>query len=334
LHDCGKVTSPEHIIDKATKLEVIYNRIHEIRMRFEVLWRDADIDYLHARLSGEDEPVASARRDARQAELQADFLFVAQCNIGGEFMSDSAIERLHHIGTQTWLRHFDDTLGLSIEETHHLASHRPEPPCLPAIEPLLGDKPQHIVPWEDGHKPAVERDDPNNRLGFDMVLPTHQQNMGEIYNLSVRRGTLTSEDRFMINNHIVQTLIMLKEMPWPSHLKRVPDIAANHHEKMDGTGYPRRLGADDLHLTDRIMALSDVFEALTAADRPYRPTKTLSETLRIMAVMSRDRHLDSDLYLYFLHSRVWLDYGRTYLHPGQIDEVDVEALARIAKPVV
>jgi len=332
LHDCGKVTTPEHIIDKATKLELIYNRIHEVRMRFEVLWRDAEIDYLRARLTGEDEPAAAARRDVRQTGLQEDFRFVAQCNIGGEFMSDEDIERLRRIGARTWLRHFDDSLGLSIEESRHLMDSRPDAPCLPAVEPLLGDKLQHIVPWIDAHKPAVERDDPRNQLGFDMELPEHQQNTGELYNLSVRRGTLTSEDRFMINNHIVQTLVMLKEMPWPPHLERVPDIAANHHEKMDGTGYPRRLGADELHITDRVMALADVFEALTARDRPYRPTKTLSESLRIMAFMSRDRHLDGELYLYFLRSRVWLDYGRTYLHPEQIDEVDVEALADLVQP--
>jgi len=331
LHDCGKVTTPEHIMDKATKLEVIYNRIHEIRTRFEVLWRDAEIDYLQARLAGEAEPLAAARRDARHAELQDAFCFIAQCNVGGEFLSDEAIERLQRLGTQTWLRHFDDSLGLSIEESMHLAQSRPDAPTLPAVEPLLGDKPQHLVAWDEAYKPPVERDHPRNHLGFDMVLPAHQQNMGEIYNLAIRRGTLTSEDRFTINNHIVQTLTMLHEIPWPAHLARVPDIAGNHHEKMDGTGYPRRLHAKDLHLTDRIMALADVFEALTAGDRPYRKIKTLSESLRIMAFMSRDQHLDSDLYLYFLRNRVWFDYARTYLRPEQIDEVDIEALARIVQ---
>ncbi len=184
----------------------------------------------------------------------------------------------------------------------------------------------------DVHKPPVERDDLRNALGFDMVLPAHKQNMGELHNLSIRRGTLTDEDRFMVNDHIVRTLIMLKSMPWPDHLARVPDIAANHHEKMDGTGYPRRLCAEDLPVTDRIMALADVFEALTAGDRPYKPAKTLSESLRIMAFMGRDKHLDAQLFVYFLRSKVWMDYARQFMRPDQIDDVDIEALARTAQP--
>ncbi|WP_246012848.1 HD domain-containing phosphohydrolase [Pigmentiphaga humi] len=332
LHDCGKVTSPEHIVDKATKLEVIYNRIHEIRMRFEVLWRDADIDYLQARLAGQDEQAAAARRDARRAELLDDFRFVAASNIGGEFLPDAAIERLHRIGAQTWQRHFDDSLGLSAQESSRLAQSRPMPPELPASEQLLADKPEHRVQWEEARRPPVERGDPRNVHGFDMTLPAHRQHMGELHNLAIRRGTLTDEDRFAVNDHIVQTLIMLKGMPWPQHLARVPDIAANHHEKMDGTGYPRRLRGEDLPVTERVMALVDVFEALTAADRPYKPPKTLSESLGIMAAMCRGRHLDTELYQYFLRSRVWLDYARQFIDPGQIDDVDIEALARAAQP--
>lgn len=332
LHDCGKVTSPEHVMDKATKLEVIYNRIHEIRMRFEALWRDAEIECLQARLDGEDAQAAQARRDARQAQLRDDFGFVAECNIGGEFLPDEAIERLRRLGAQTWQRHFDDRLGLDAQERHRLAQGRPQPQALPATERLLADRPEHLVPWGAAHKPAVEPGDPRNTLGFDMQLPAHRQNMGELHNLTIRRGTLTEEDRFLINDHIVQTLIMLKRLPWPPHLERVPDIAANHHEKMDGTGYPRRLHGDALQTTDRIMALADVFEALTAADRPYKLPKTLSESLRIMAFMSRDRHLDAELYLYFLRSRVWLDYAQRFMKPAQIDAVDIEALARIARP--
>lgn len=331
LHDCGKVTSPEHIVDKATKLEVIYNRIHEIRMRFEALWRDARIDYLQTRLDGGDERAAAALCEARQARLQDDFRFIAQCNIGSEFLADEAVERLRRIGEQTWLRHFDDSLGLSAEEVRRRAISGVEPATLPAVERLLADRPEHRVSWEGMRRPAVERDDPNNALGFDMKLPAHRQHLGELHNLAVRRGTLTEEDRFAVNEHIVQTLAMLKKLPWPAHLSRVPDIAANHHEKMDGTGYPRRLSRSELHTTERIMALVDVFEALTAAGRPYKPPKTLSESLRIMAAMCRDQHLDAELYLYFLHSGIWLEYGREFMTPAQIDAVDVEALARLAR---
>lgn len=326
LHDCGKVTSPGHIMDKATKLELVYNRIHEIRMRFEVLWRDAEIECLQARLRGEDTGAAEARRDARQAQLREEFRFIAQCNIGGESLADDAVERLRAIGERTWQRHFDDALGLDPQESARLAASRPQPAALPATERLLADRPQDLVPWDGARRPAVERDDPRNIWGFDMALPEHRSNMGELHNLAIQRGTLTAEDRFAINDHIVQTLIMLTRLPWPPHLRRVPDIAANHHERMDGKGYPRRLGAEQLGTTERIIALVDVFEALTAADRPYKAPKPLSESLGIMAAMSREGHLDPDLFRYFVRSRVWLDYARTFMQPEQIDEVDVEAL--------
>lgn len=332
LHDCGKVTSPEHIMDKATKLEVLYNRIHEIRMRFEALWRDAEIDCLLARLRGEDRHAAEARRDARQARLHEDLQFVAACNIGGESLSDEAVERLRAIGAQTWMRYFDDALGLDAQESARLAGSRPTPPVLPVAEPLLADQPHHLVPWDDARRPAVERGDPRNIWGFDMRLPTHRRNMGELHNLAIRRGTLTDEDRFAINDHIVQTYIMLKRLPWPPHLERVPEIAANHHERMDGGGYPRRLRAEQLDTTERIIALVDVFEALTAVDRPYKAPKTLSESLRIMVSMCKGGHLDPELFQFFIRSRVWQTYAQTCMRPEQIDAVDVEALARAAQP--
>ncbi|WP_368648523.1 HD domain-containing phosphohydrolase [Castellaniella ginsengisoli] len=332
LHDCGKVTSPEHIMDKATKLELLYNRIHEIRMRFEVLWRDAEIDCLLARLRGEDPRAAETRRDARQARLHEDFRFVAACNIGGESLSDEAVERLQAIGTQTWMRHFDDALGLDEQESARLAGSRSGPPALPAVERLLADQPHHLVPWDEARRPAVERDDPRNIWGFDMRLPEYRRNMGELHNLAIQRGTLTDEDRFAINDHIVQTYIMLKRLPWPPHLERVPEIAANHHERMDGGGYPRRLRGEQLGTTERIIALVDVFEALTAVDRPYKAPKTLSESLLIMASMCRGGHLDPELFQYFMHSRVWQTYAQAYMVPAQIDTVDIEALARAAQP--
>ncbi len=328
LHDCGKVTSPEHIVDKATKLEVIHNRIHEVRTRFEVLWRDAEIAHLKRVIDGTPEADSQAELARRQAQLQSDFAFVAKCNVGGEFMADEAIERLGTIGSQTWWRHFDDRLGLAIEEARRLEAAVPHAPELPVAEPLLADRPEHLVPWGP-RKPPVEKGDPANHHGFDMVLPAHQQNMGELYNLSIRRGTLTDEDRFKINDHIVQTLGMLKGLPWPQHLARVPDIAATHHEKMDGKGYPRRLPASQLTVADRVMALADVFEALTAADRPYKPPKTLTESLRIMAFMCKDQHLDTELFRYFLHSGLWRTFAERYMQPVQIDGVDVAAIEKL-----
>ncbi|WP_284078921.1 HD domain-containing phosphohydrolase [Herbaspirillum aquaticum] len=203
---------------------------------------------------------------------------------------------------------------------------------VPHLAIMLADRPEHKVAWDDEHRPAVERGDPRNVLGFDMQLPQYRQNMGELHNLTVRRGTLTEEDRFAINNHIVQTLVMLKRLPWPESLKSVPDTAANHHEKMDGTGYPRRLRASELPVQDRVMALADVFEALTAADRPYKPAKTLSESLRIMARMCREQHLDTELFRYFLRSGLWRTYADELLRPAQRDEVDIAVIEGLLDP--
>ena len=328
LHDCGKVTSPEYIVDKATKLEVIYNRIHEVRTRFEVLWRDAEIAHLQRLAAGADAATSQATLAQQQQQLQSDFAFVAQCNVGGEFMADEALARLKALAAQTWQRHFDNRLGLATEEASRLAGAEPEAPVLPVVEPLLADRPEHVVPWGD-RKPAVEKNDPRNIHGFDMVLPATQQNMGELYNLCIRRGTLTDEDRFKINDHIVQTYIMLKGLPWPQQLSRVPEIAATHHEKMDGKGYPRKLPAERLTVLDRVMALADVFEALTAADRPYKAPKTLTESLRIMAFMCKDQHLDTELFRYFLHSGLWRSFADGFMKPDQCDEVDVAAIERL-----
>lgn len=323
LHDCGKVTSPEHIIDKATKLETLYNRIHEVRMRFEVLWRDAELDYWKQQVAGVDPVRLQRELLQRREQLQQDFAFVARCNVGGEFMAEADIARLKAIGRQVWQRHFDDRLGLSAAEMLRLANVPARP--LPANEPLLADRPEHIVPW-GARKPPVEAGNPANRWGFDMVLPPQEAHLGELHNLSIQRGTLTSEDRFKINDHIVQTIIMLSGLPFPPHLARVPMIAGSHHEKLDGTGYPRRLKAAELTLADRVMTLADIFEALTAADRPYKPPKTLSESLKIMTHMVRDRHIDAEVFRFFLTSGVWREYAEQFLAPAQRDVVDVDAI--------
>lgn len=322
LHDCGKVTSPEHIIDKATKLEAIYNRIHEVRMRFEVLWRDAEIATLNEVLAGEDAGEAADRLAATRAQLTDDFNFVARCNVGGEFMADADLARLQQIAATPWIRHFDKRAGLAAEELRRMGV---VSDALPVQERLLADMPEHVVPWGP-RKPAVEKANPANVHGFDMALPANAQNMGELYNLGIRRGTLTEEDRFKINDHIVQTLVMLRSLPWPEHLARVPEIAANHHEKLDGRGYPRKLTAEQLSLPDRVMALADIFEALTAADRPYKSAKTVSESLRIMAFMAKDQHIDADLFRYFLRSDIWKSFAEQFMLPAQRDEVDVKAL--------
>ncbi|MEZ9002399.1 HD domain-containing phosphohydrolase [Vibrio splendidus] len=313
LHDCGKITTPEHIVDKGTKLEANYNRIHEVRTRFEVLWRDAEITALRKQLDGTlSTQLIADELTATKQQLQDDFAFIATSNVGGEFMSDDKIARIRSIAETTWMRNFDDQLGLSPIE----ALNRESSSSLPATELLLSDKPEHIV----------KRDRP---LEFDpkyqikMDVPEHLYNLGEVYNLSIARGTLTAEDRFKINEHMLGTIKMLENLPFPKELSRVPRYASTHHETLKGTGYPRRLTGDDLSIPERILVISDIFEALTAADRPYKKAKPISVAVDIMYKMALDEHLDIELFRLFLTSGTHIRYAETYLKPEQIDHIDL-----------
>jgi HD-GYP domain-containing protein (c-di-GMP phosphodiesterase class II) len=147
--------------------------------------------------------------------------------------------------------------------------------------------------------------------------------MGEVYNLSIGRGTLTTEERYKINDHIVQTIVMLEQLPFPKHLKRVPEYAGGHHETLIGTGYPRKLSKAEMSVPARIMAIADIFEALTAADRPYKAPKKLSDSVKIMSFMNKDQHIDPDLFKLFLESGVYREYAERFLQPEQLDEVDI-----------
>ncbi len=314
LHDCGKVTTREYVVDKATKLETLYNRIHEIRTRFEVVKRDVEIEYLRGVAAGGDEKDLRAARDQRLKSLDGDFAYVAECNIGGEFMAPEKIARLERIAAITWVRTLDDSLGLSWEESQRRT--KAQAP-LPAVEHVLADKPEHIM-GHDG--PPLAADNP---WGFIVKPPAQKFNLGEIYNLGVRRGTLTDEERYHINDHIVQTIIMLEALPFPKNLRRVPEWAGGHHEKMNGTGYPRGLKREQMSVPARIMAIADIFEALTARDRPYKTPKKLSECIAIMAKMSKDGHIDPDLFALFLTSGVYRRYAEAFLVPEQIDEVEL-----------
>lgn len=319
LHDCGKVTTPEYVVDKATKLETIHDRIHEIRMRFEVLKRDAEIGSLRAIAAGKDAETVRRQLAAELQQLDDDFAFVARCNEGGEFMAPESVDRLQTIAARTWLRTLDDRIGISQEEKLRKA----HAPCaaLPVAEALLADKPEHLIA-----RPAQDRMPENNRWGFRMQVPHLLYNRGELYNLSVARGTLSTEERYKINEHIVQTLIMLSQLPFPKHLRQVPEIAGGHHEKMDGSGYPRQLRREQMSPLARMMAIADIFEALTAVDRPYKKGKTLSEALAIMSRMQQEQHIDPELFALFLRAGVYLDYARQFMQPEQVDAVDVEAL--------
>lgn len=315
LHDCGKVTTPEFVVDKGAKLETIYNRIHEVRMRFEVLLRDADIDYWKGIAKGESAQELKNTLEKRKQQIKDDYAFIAQCNVGSESMSGESIARMRQISSQTWVRHLDDRLGLSPSEGHKLDKYPAQ--TLPVIENLLSDKSEHLVEWQRNPKDRNSDD-------IHIDIPEYQANLGEIYNLSIHKGTLTSEERYRINEHVIATIRMLETLPFPDELKNIPQYAGGHHETLIGTGYPKKLTEKDLSLKTRVLALADVFEALTACDRPYKKYKTLSETIEILSRMVKDRQIDADLFKLMLSSGVYLEFAYKFLPEEQVDEVDID----------
>jgi HD-GYP domain-containing protein (c-di-GMP phosphodiesterase class II) len=264
LHDCGKLVTPVHVVDKATKLETICDRIHLVDTRFEVLLRDAEIRALRCRCeAGADLAAIDAALAAEQARLRDHREFLRRANVGGEGMSPADQDRVRAIARYRWT-------------------------------------------GADG----LERD----FLDAD-----------EVANLTVRFGTLTDDERRIINNHIVVTIRMLESLPWPKHLENVPEYAGGHHERMDGTGYPRGLTREQMSVPARVMAIADIFEALTARDRPYKKGKPLSESLRILGKFAVNGHIDPDLFDIFIRRKVYLEYARRNMDPQQIDAID-EAL--------
>ncbi len=316
LHDCGKVVTPEYVIDKATKLETIYNRIHEIRTRFEVIHRDLTIKALNKKLNGENPEEVDNWLEEEHKKLQEEFEFIAKCNVGTEFMSDEDIEKIKTIAQREWIRHFDDKLGLSHGELKNLPKEKFKEE-LPIKEKLLNDRLEHIIPRDK--KEIIE----HNKYGFKVPIPKYLYNRGEIYNLTIKKGTLTPEEFYKIQEHVMMTIKMLEQLPFPENLKNVPLYAGAHHETLIGTGYPRKLTKKDLPIPARIMAIADVFEALTANDRPYKEPKKLSEAMEILYYMTKEGHLDEQLFKLFLTSGIFLQYANKHLAPSQIDGVDV-----------
>ena len=309
LHDCGKVTTPEYVVDKSTKLETIYNRIHEIRMRFEVLWRDVKIEYLSKNISLE-------TLHEKQDQLREDFEFVASVNIGGEFMDEVKQKRIKKIAKMQWQRNFNDKLGLGQIEMSRYEPGKSE--SLPVTEKLLSDKLEHIVKRENFNHKEYEAE------GFKLDVPEYLYNYGEIYNLCIEKGTLTEEERYKINEHVIMSIKMLEKIPFPSNLTKIPEYAGTHHETLIGTGYPKQLTKSELSIPSRIMAIADIFEALTASDRPYKKAKTLSQSLKIMSFMVQDQHIDKDLFELFLRSGVYKTYAHRHLKTEQIDDVEID----------
>jgi hypothetical protein len=310
LHDCGKIATQEYVVDKGSKLETNYNRIHEVRMRFEALWRDAQIEYLLSRLDQEIDLEHVLHSELQ--ELRDKFAFVANANVGKEFMSDEDVERIQQLAETEWTRYFDSGLGLSpLEETRY----QPQP--TPAKEKLLTDRLEHVI----------ERDHPFVNLaeyGINMKVPEKLYNHGELYNLSIRRGTLTNEERFKINEHMISGIKMLESIPFPSELARVARYATTHHETLKGTGYPRGLDESELSIPERILVVADIFEALTASDRPYKKAKPLSEAISILSKMAENEHIDKEIFHLLLTSGVYRNYAERYLSSELMDVDDIQ----------
>jgi HD-GYP domain-containing protein (c-di-GMP phosphodiesterase class II) len=257
LHDCGKITTPVHIVDKATKLETIFNRIHLVEARIEILKRDAEITLLKAQLDGNHADFEQYQQQLQQ--LDEELTFLRQCNTGTEFMAQEDQLRVQQIAARQWQ-------------------------CNGETRPLLSDE--------------------------------------EIYNLNIAKGTLTAEERQQINGHITTTINMLKALPFPNHLKNVPEIAGGHHERMDGKGYPRGLKREEMSVQARLMGIADIFEALTAADRPYKKAMPISQALTILGHMKEEGHIDPDLFDIFVREKVYLRYAERFLKSEQIDVGD------------
>ncbi|WP_265947848.1 HD family phosphohydrolase [Dechloromonas sp. A34] len=258
MHDCGKITTPVHVVDKATKLQTIYDRIHLVDTRFEVIKRDAEVRKWRHIAEGMAAAEAEATCLAFCRQCDADRAFLRQANIGGEHMSDDDIERVRRIASSY---RWQDESG--------------------ADAPFLSDN--------------------------------------ELENLTVRSGTLTSAERETINYHIVATIKMLEQLPWPQHLKNVPEYAGGHHERMDGKGYPKGLKREQMSWQARMIGVSDIFEALTARDRPYKDGMKLSQALNILENFRNNGHIDPDLYEIFVSSEVYRKYAANYMGAQQID---------------
>jgi len=275
LHDCGKVTTPVHVVDKATKLQTIFDRVALIDTRFEVVKRDAEIALLKGRLEkfapGRTDMMGEAQLVAGIREIESDRDFLRRANVGSEAMKDEDIARVKAIAQR--------------------------------------------YRWRNGDG---ERSD----------FLTEE----EVRNLTIRSGTLTAEERQIINHHIEVTIQMLESLPWPRHLKNVPEYAGGHHERMDGKGYPRGLKREQMSVQARCMGIADIFEALTAKDRPYKKGKTLTESLTILGKFKLNGHIDPDLFDIFMWERVYAEYARQFLDPDQIDEVDVTRIPGYVSP--
>ena len=270
LHDCGKVATPPHVVDKGMKLETITDRIETVDVRFEVLKRDAEIDMLKKQIDLMKNGTANGEIEESEVsfkgiieKLSDEQEFIQKTNRGGEFMEEADQKRVADIGNYKWV-----SQGKEIN--------------------FLDEK--------------------------------------EVRNLQIPKGTLLPEERDIINEHIVITIDMLNKLPYPKNLRKIPEFAGGHHEKLDGTGYPKGLKDEEMSVQAKMMAIADIYEALTAADRPYKDGKKLSQAMRIMGFMKKDYEIDEELFAIFVKSGAYKQYAEKYLGENQLDEIDEAAV--------
>lgn len=246
LHDIGKVTTPVHIMDKATKLETIYNRLHTIKLRFNLAKKDVEIAFLKNEINEE-------IKNKKITELNNNFELIQKLNNGEYFAKDEEYDKVASIA-------------------------------------------------KDSNYQLLEED--------------------ELYNLSTRKGTLTAEDRDIINNHVIMSYEMIKELPFPKKFRDVPKIACSHHKTTDGGGYAAKEIKDlPLTLKDKILVIADIFEALSSKDRPYKKPNTLSQIFRIFTFLIKDNKIDRYLVQMFFEDGLYLEYAMEHFEESQMEDI-------------
>jgi HD-GYP domain-containing protein (c-di-GMP phosphodiesterase class II) len=253
MHDIGKVTSPVEIVEKAKKLQTIFDRIHYVRLRMDYMIQKV-------KLEGQEKKIALLEKKADTSEIkkiEADSekqileleeirAFINKCNEPGEFLEDETLERLKEISQKTY---FDN---------------------------------------EGQEQPFITED--------------------ELVNLSIRRGSITEAERKKMQDHAAVTLRMLKQIPFTKKLKNIPSFAGAHHEFINGKGYPLGLKGDEIPFEGKLMAVTDIAEALTASDRPYKKAMPLETVYRILRSMSEKGELDSELVELFIGQEIYKIY--------------------------
>ncbi len=274
LHDCGKIATPDHIIDKSTKLETIFDRINYIDAKFEIAQRDIDLRYqvqmIEALKANKTIEVRQLERIAtvEHKQLNLDKAFIQKINVGGEFLSSEQEKTIHSIAAR------------------------------------------YSVELNGKQSPILTAD--------------------EITNLCIKRGTLNDEERLIIQHHMNVTCDILEALPFPKHLSNVAEYALGHHERMDGKGYPKGLTKEQMSVPARLMAVADIFEALSASDRPYKKAKPVSECLNIMGKLVLNNHLDGDIFTIFVKSEVYKNYILKFADADQLDDFDVESIPGVS----